>query len=445
MKKEKMTVADWLNINQQPDLAKHRWTGTVISTVLLLLGLFFFGAVLVHIFMAFFGIGPYAGDVAGAGIRNVGLLMAAIVGLPFLVWRSVVNQKQVNIAEQGHITETINKAVEGLGSEKTVKEVIETPKYRKNPDHDPTDKDSDRWLRDSNSSPVPALRPDGAEIIDREIIEQTVPNLEVRIGAIYALERIAKDSLRDHMQIMEILCAYVRENARCPSLDLLPLIFQETVPRTDIQATIAVIGRRSPEQVTLEWENEFRLDFRGTNLSGVDFSNGDFSAALLHNCYIENANFNRSKLHGTQFDGSLLRGASFLSAELTGSKFHDARVESKIGYGKLRGVSLLGADLSALDSLGVSSNRNMTIGDQNTKLNSLLDFNRHEVYEQMEAILEMKKNGISEIVNAAERELFRNTQFADWSPFGPFDEATFTLRENFLNRLGLTEWPYQGN
>ena len=37
--------------------------------------------------------------------------------------------------------------------------------------------------------------------------------LEVRLGGIYALERIAKDSKRDHWPIMEVLCTYVRENA----------------------------------------------------------------------------------------------------------------------------------------------------------------------------------------------------------------------------------------
>jgi hypothetical protein len=37
------------------------------------------------------------------------------------VWRSIVAQKQVDVAEQGQITDRINKAVLGLGSEKTIK------------------------------------------------------------------------------------------------------------------------------------------------------------------------------------------------------------------------------------------------------------------------------------------------------------------------------------
>jgi hypothetical protein len=38
-------------------------------------------------------------------------------------------------------------------------------------------------------------------------------NLEVRLGGIYALERIARDSPTDHWTIMEVLSTYVRENS----------------------------------------------------------------------------------------------------------------------------------------------------------------------------------------------------------------------------------------
>src|SRR5215212_4920598 len=40
---------------------------------------------------------------------------------------------------------------------------------------------------------------------------------EIRIGGIYALERIARESEEDHGPIMEILTAYVRRNAPWPS------------------------------------------------------------------------------------------------------------------------------------------------------------------------------------------------------------------------------------
>jgi hypothetical protein len=37
--------------------------------------------------------------------------------------------------------------------------------------------------------------------------------LDVRIGGIYALERIAHDSPRDHPAVLEVLAAFVREHS----------------------------------------------------------------------------------------------------------------------------------------------------------------------------------------------------------------------------------------
>ena len=40
--------------------------------------------------------------------------------------------------------------------------------------------------------------------------------LDVRIGGIYALERVARDSNRDHPSVMEVLTAFVREISHEP-------------------------------------------------------------------------------------------------------------------------------------------------------------------------------------------------------------------------------------
>ena len=40
--------------------------------------------------------------------------------------------------------------------------------------------------------------------------------LDVRIGGIYALERIARDSAKDHPTVMEVLTAFIREHSREP-------------------------------------------------------------------------------------------------------------------------------------------------------------------------------------------------------------------------------------
>ena len=40
--------------------------------------------------------------------------------------------------------------------------------------------------------------------------------LDVRIGGIYALERIARDSAKDHPTVMEVLTAFIRDHSREP-------------------------------------------------------------------------------------------------------------------------------------------------------------------------------------------------------------------------------------
>src|SRR5260370_16549668 len=90
----------------------------------------------------------------------------------------------------------------------------------------------------------------GAELKDGS------PNLEVRLGGIYALERIARDSPRDHWTITEVLTAYVRQHASrssppFPADDVLPSereLWNESVnppkPRIDIQPILTFLARR---------------------------------------------------------------------------------------------------------------------------------------------------------------------------------------------------------
>jgi hypothetical protein len=69
--------------------------------------------------------------------------------------------------------------------------------------------------------------------------------LDVQIGGIYALERIARDALRDHPTIMEVLAAFIRDH----SSELWPPAepgAAETLERTtrpDVQAAELVQGR----------------------------------------------------------------------------------------------------------------------------------------------------------------------------------------------------------
>ena len=123
-------------------------------------------------------------------------VLGAVIALPVTINRLILSRRQTKTAEEGLITDRINKAVEMLGADKTVK----------------------RQRRRGNSRLAYAKGEDGKPDFTKPIMEEvSEPNIEVRIGAIYALERIAQDSDRDHVQIMEILCAYIRQNAPADS------------------------------------------------------------------------------------------------------------------------------------------------------------------------------------------------------------------------------------
>jgi hypothetical protein len=68
-------------------------------------------------------------------------------------------------------------------------------------------------------------------------------------SAAFALERVARDSARDHPTVMEVLSAFIREHSRepWPQSDS-GSEEHEPLTRPDVQAGVTVVGRRDPER-----------------------------------------------------------------------------------------------------------------------------------------------------------------------------------------------------
>src|SRR5207244_4428373 len=102
--------------------------------------------------------------------------------------------------------------------------------------------------------------------------------LDVRIGGIYALERVASDSARDHPTVIEVLSAFVREHSREQWPSLAPAIAEsERVVRPDVQAAVTVIGRRDPTR-DIRYR---RIDLTRAYLAGADLSGARLGGAVL--------------------------------------------------------------------------------------------------------------------------------------------------------------------
>ena len=116
--------------------------------------------------------------------------------------------------------------------------------------------------------------------------------VDVRLGGIYALERIAIGSEQDYGPIMEILTAFIREHAQWKRSDPRPEPESDAVRprlRADLQAAARVLGRR-PEQRRQEEDQPL-------NLSEVDLRGGDFSGGHLEGAFLYEAHLQLSLIH----------------------------------------------------------------------------------------------------------------------------------------------------
>lgn len=348
MSNDDRTFIEWLGFEESAKIFKINWLGTLLGFVLMFMFLLFIAMSVIGVsllFITLVGVGPYASDATGAAIRNIGLVVAALIGAPFLVWRSIVAQKNAFTAEQSQITDRINNAVIGLGSEKIVKQIIETPRFK--------NEENDDRSQDASGALVSALRPDGQPLIDREQYEFTEPNIEVRVGAILALERTSRDSSRDQTHIFDLLCTYIRENSDKAA--------QETgadprsTPREDIQAAVRVIAKQEKFEGSIaEFHKSQRIlpDLRRSKLNGVYARSGTFDFALLDGSSWVNADLMNCRFRGANaregcdFSGALLERANFNDASLHDVKFSR---DTSLGEASFRGSSLANLDFSSQD------------------------------------------------------------------------------------------------
>ncbi|MEL6477260.1 MAG: pentapeptide repeat-containing protein [Pseudomonadota bacterium] len=302
-------------------------------------------------------------------LRNIAYAIGALLGgtallaaVPFQLIKTWMNERQAITAEQGHITDRITKAVEQLGAEKTVKRTVQRQEQ---------DEQGNTWLAD-------------------RVIEETQPNIEVRLGAIYALERIAQDSERDHIPIMETLCAYIRENAPASSAKTLNLAPWEPMPkemteaereqrdaefklrfgeyafdprsnlwqwsqslpkpRADVQAALRVIGRRKQARQRHEEKKDYRLDLSGTNLRRTDLNGAHLERAVLREARLEGADLREAHLERAHLGGAHLERADLGRAHLERAYLGGARLErAYLGGARLEGADLRRAHLERAD------------------------------------------------------------------------------------------------
>ena len=162
--------------------------------------------------------------------------------------------------------------------------------------------------------------------------------LDVRIGGIYALERVARDSAKDHPTVMEVLTAFIREHSREPwPVDGEGAQQGEKKTRPDVQAAVTVAGRRDAKRDVLP----------------IDLTDADLARANL-----TGADLTRAKLIGADLAGAGLAGANLAGAYLTDADLTDANLimayltAAHLTAANLTRTNLIGANLTRADLRG---------------------------------------------------------------------------------------------
>jgi uncharacterized protein YjbI with pentapeptide repeats len=217
--------------------------------------------------------------------------------------------------------------------------------------------------------------------------------LEIRLGGIYALGRIAKDSPeRDYGPVVEVLTAYVRENAPRHSEKFSRLasawnwlttrgakkdegtsqgaLSERQSLQADIQAILVVLTRRHKDGIPVKYHVRFNLDNTDlrrahltepdlrdsglwkTNLGEASLPGADFREADLEEAILEEAKLQQDDLKA-DFTKAHLKRANLQGANLQGANLREADLGEAILLGAdLNGADLNGAQLQRADLNG---------------------------------------------------------------------------------------------
>ncbi len=307
--------------------------------------------------------------IGSPAFRNVSLSIAgsitlsiAVLGLILTVIRNLLTRQQNRTDEQRLVTEQISRAIEQIGAYK--------------------------------------------QSADGKNLE---PNIEVRMGGLYSLQRIMYDSPRDALSIVKILYAYVRENLKRDKdkRDKLKEYNKQNFSRPeekplplpeDIVSALNIISQFNKDRKKKFGidASEVQSDFTYADFTNYSIRNIDFSYISFYH-----ADFSGSNLVAVIFSNAILFSVNFSDTQLSVVNFSNARFlygkfcEVSLGSGNFSGADLSGLNLSGADLTNASNltqkQVNQAVGDIHTRLPTglkmrvmLIDGQLHTMYEDDE-------------------------------------------------------------
>jgi len=416
------TLKDWLGLKIQFNPLAVSWLGPLITVCIGLFVLFFVlplvALLLMDLFQAASHSGPYVNDKDGSSIRNIGLVIVALIGAPFVIWRAIVAAKSVSLAEQSLLNDKINAAARDLTARReTTREVVISG--------------------------------------EPQILKEVEDDIVIRLAALDRLEALSDEQPSFAPRIAKLLASYIR--GTFPRIDTLPSdeITQRTIPRIDLQKSVDVIGRIL-EVAANEDPSNWRLDLRECNFDGVSFSDGYFRAVNFTGSRMETAFLNRGNFEGAMFVQCLLnytkafhanfRGANFSYVTLNKPEPRFGGMSESLNMGNIDGATFIGADISAIDYLGEPQAIVKTFGTSDTKVSSAIDDNMPDkkVHQRGFSLNYQLSRGKSITPDQSELvEKLKATGFENWPPYKSHDGAIGVHHEKFLQSLDMFKWPFK--
>jgi hypothetical protein len=207
------------------------------------------------------------------------------------------------------------------------------------------------YTNDANrSQQALAERGQVTERFTRAIDQLGSDKVEVRLGAIYGLERLMLDAPKDQRNIIEVLSAYVRRRPLTPTRSAATV--EPTTPGspstgldTDVQAALAILGRlsSSADRTTVDLRDArlVEADLTMMNFSGADLSGATLTNARVTNADLSGANLTFAKLSGADLSGTRLNQSVLDNTDFSYAVFDDAILAgARLYYANLAGAQL---------------------------------------------------------------------------------------------------------
>ena len=148
-------------------------------------------------------------------------------------------------------------------------------------------------------------------------------SIDIRLGGIYAPQRLMQDSPRDQPTIIAVLCAFVRDRTMPTRKPQKPPTIR---PPTDIQAALTVVGTRKTANDGHATVDDLDLtQLAGAQLVHGNLSRADLNHADLTDAFLTLADLTRANLRGANLTGAQLSGAQLSGANLIGANFTYAK------------------------------------------------------------------------------------------------------------------------